>query len=540
MDARVTPPEAFNFRRPEEWTRWKRRFDRYRVVSGLNAKEDAAQINTLIYCMGDDAEDILASFNLSEDDAKKYGTVETKFNDHFNPRKNVIFERAKFNSRKQEEGEPVDAFITALYKLAEHCNYGDLRNEMIRDRIVVGIRDARLSERLQLDHKLTLDDAVTAVRQSEQVKQQQTVLRGTEVKPEIPIGAVQKGHKHRQQADEQQNEPNKSEKCNKCGKAPGHSRERCPAKDAICHKCKKRGHFQTVCHSAKVSGVDTEEEKPDAFLGAVGDNHWTVDLHLDNTQVKLCIDTGAEVTVVSDKTWRDVRSPTLKSPERKLRGPDDHPLAVLGQWKGTLENSSTQTKETIFVVEGLSKPLLGRPAIQSLQLVTRVATVNKKLSPQEQYPNLFTGRGELEGDYTIRLREGAKPLALSAPRSKAELLRREVMEELNKFEKLGVIKRETEPTDWCTGNVAVPKQNLMKLNESISIEKYQLSVDQTPAEPVAGGKYKPAEFPLNELHLSRTTVDSTRERRRSRSTDPEEVHEKVETGEETEWELSET
>ena len=432
------------------------------------------RVNTLIYCMGDDAEDILASFSLSEDDAKKYGTVETKFNDHFNPRKNVIFERAKFNSRKQEEGEPVDAFITTLYKLSEHCNYGDLRNEMIRDRIVVGIRDARLSERLQLDHKLTLDGAVTAVRQSEQVKQQQTVLRGTEVKPEIPIGAVQKGHKYRQQADEQQNEPNKSEKCNKCGKAPGHSRERCPAKDAICHKCKKRGHFQTVCHSAKVSGVDTEEEKPDAFLGAVGDNHWTVDLHLDNTQVKLCIDTGAEVTVVSDKTWRDVGSPTLKSPERKLRGPDDHPLAVLGQWKGTLENSSTQTKETIFVVEGLSKPLLGRPAIQSLQLVKRVSTVNKKLSPQEQYPNLFTGRGELEGDYTIR---EAKPLALSAPCSKAEILRREVKEELNKTEKLGVIKRETEPTDWCTGNVAVSKQNLMKLNESIRIEGYQLPVD---------------------------------------------------------------
>ena len=94
-EARVAPPEAFNFRRPEEWTRWKRRFERYRSVSGLNTKDDAAQINTLIYCMGDDAEDILASFSLSEEDAKKYGTVEKKFDDHFNPRKNVIFERAK-------------------------------------------------------------------------------------------------------------------------------------------------------------------------------------------------------------------------------------------------------------------------------------------------------------------------------------------------------------------------------------------------------------------------------------------------------------
>ena len=46
--------------------------------------------------------------------------------------------------RRQEEGELVDAFITALYLLAEHCGYGDLHGEMIRDRIVVGIRNAQL------------------------------------------------------------------------------------------------------------------------------------------------------------------------------------------------------------------------------------------------------------------------------------------------------------------------------------------------------------------------------------------------------------
>ena len=384
-EARVAPPEAFNFRRPEEWTRWKRRFDRYRSVSGLNTKDDAAQINTLIYCMGDDAEDILVSFSLSEEDAKKYGTVEKKFDDHFNPRKNVIFERAKFNSRKQEDGEPVESFITELYKLSEHSNYGDMRNEMIRDRIVVGIRDARLSERLQLDHKLTLDDAVTAVRQSEQVKQQQTVLRGTDVKPATRIDAVQKGRKHRPPPDKKTSEPNKAEKCGKCGKSPAHNRERCPARDATCHKCKKRGHFQTVCRSGKVSGVsiDTDKTEPDAFLGSVGNNPWTVDLKLEDSPVTFCIDTGAEVTVISEETLKDAGSPTLKSPKRKLRGPDDHPLAVLGQWRGALEHASKWTKETIFVVEGLSRPLLGRPAIQSLQLVTRVSTVNKEVTPQQ-------------------------------------------------------------------------------------------------------------------------------------------------------------
>ena len=60
----------------------------------------------------------------------------------------MIYERAKFNSHKQEEGEPVDSFITDLNALAEHCEYKDLHDKMIQDRIVVGLRDASLSEKL--------------------------------------------------------------------------------------------------------------------------------------------------------------------------------------------------------------------------------------------------------------------------------------------------------------------------------------------------------------------------------------------------------
>ncbi len=53
--------------------------------------------------------------------------------------------------------ESVDTFITALYALAEHCTYSALHDEMIRDRIVVGIRNRALSEKLQLNAELTRD-----------------------------------------------------------------------------------------------------------------------------------------------------------------------------------------------------------------------------------------------------------------------------------------------------------------------------------------------------------------------------------------------
>ena len=101
--------------------------------------------------MGDRADEILRSFQLSAEDGKKYDVVCHKFNGHFVARKNVIYECAKFNSRRQEPDKPVEAFVTSLYTLAEHCGYETLHDEMIRDRIVVGIQDRRLSEKLQLD-----------------------------------------------------------------------------------------------------------------------------------------------------------------------------------------------------------------------------------------------------------------------------------------------------------------------------------------------------------------------------------------------------
>lgn len=48
---------------------------------------------------------------------------------------------------------------------------------MIRDKLVVGLRDTRLSEKLQMDSQLTLAKVITQVRQSEAVKQRQAVVR---------------------------------------------------------------------------------------------------------------------------------------------------------------------------------------------------------------------------------------------------------------------------------------------------------------------------------------------------------------------------
>ena len=112
-----------------------------------------------------------------------YDVVVEKFNEHFVPKRNVIHDRACFHKRIQRAGETVEAFVRSLYELAQHCEFGNSKDEQIRDRIVIGILDNEVSQRLQLEADLTLERAIQLARQSEQVKQQsaERVETGSEV-----------------------------------------------------------------------------------------------------------------------------------------------------------------------------------------------------------------------------------------------------------------------------------------------------------------------------------------------------------------------
>ena len=77
-------------------------------------------------------------------------------------KQNVIFEKTHFNKLTQQPDKLVEDYV-------DHCKYGDIKPEMIRDRLVVGIRD----EKLQMESDLTLEKAKKIVRQREPVQQQQ-------------------------------------------------------------------------------------------------------------------------------------------------------------------------------------------------------------------------------------------------------------------------------------------------------------------------------------------------------------------------------
>lgn len=497
--AKFNPPENFTFDKPTEWPEWKQRFERYRVATKLHKDEGQVQVSCLIYAMGNEAENIFKSFTFAqEEDRNDFVIVMGKFNEYFFPRRNVIHERACFYQRVQRPGEKAECFIRALYDLSEHCEFGVTREENIRDRIVVGMMDKELSRRLQLMSDLTLTHTIQTVRQSEEVATQVS-LQGD------AAGSVQEVQFKRKNTNwkQQQRQQGKSKdrkwggnekKCGKCGKTQHNRDERCPAERATCHNCHRMGHWARVCRSRSVNEV-TETERAGQtsyFLGSVCDNEkseqWTVQLQVDSSPVEFKIDTGADVTVISEDTFHTlIPERTLDPPDIPLDSPGGE-LLCLGRFNATASHKGKDYPFTAYVVRGRRvNNLLSRALSVRMNLVRRVDEL-KCIPSHLTHSEHATLKTE---PVKIQLREDAVPYAVHTARRVPFPMLEKVKEEIQRMEKDGVIERVTQPTEWCAPMVPVLKKNtgtaricvdLTKLNRSVKRERYILP---TPDEITA-------------------------------------------------------
>ena len=168
-----------------------------------------------------------------------------------------------------------------------------MKHELIRDRLVFGIKDVTLSERLQTDETLMLDKAKKLVRQKEAVREQQNILKREETTLDYIKSKGKVPRTHQQTVSEHK-------KCIKCGKNP-RTRQNCPAKDSKCYKCGKHGHFGAVCLSKTVAliseGSSDTEPIETSYLNVVTEMSkptkcWKIRVKVDGKEVSFVIDTG--------------------------------------------------------------------------------------------------------------------------------------------------------------------------------------------------------------------------------------------------------
>ena len=176
MDKLFRAPEAFEFEgndAAQRWNRWEKGFRTFFIASEYKKKPKDIQVAILLNCAGTEAQEIHETFQFDdEEDKKNIDKVLEKFEEYCNPRKNIVYERYKFNSRKQLGDEPVDRWVKDLRTIATNCEFGEQEDSLIRDRIVFGVRDDRTKERMLRETDLPLKKSLDICRAAESTKTQ--------------------------------------------------------------------------------------------------------------------------------------------------------------------------------------------------------------------------------------------------------------------------------------------------------------------------------------------------------------------------------
>ncbi|XP_012941040.1 uncharacterized protein K02A2.6-like [Aplysia californica] len=481
------PPEPFEFSKPHEWPEWRQRILRYRTATKLSAETGAIQSKITIL--------------------RTTLTVLENFDAHFVPKWNLIHERAKFHARAQNSGETIEEYVRALCKLSEHAAFKD-RDETLRDRLVLGVLDNELSQRLQLEATLTLKSAIETARHFELVKGQVSSQR--QLGAAVTVDTVRYGQRgysspahprgrggrrtgtHSQHRGSHAS-PSTFSNCSNCGR--GHVQNNCPARGKTCRKCGKRNHFATVCHSSSrnVNQI-TESETPSFFLGAVdrdsdsnvvtdvnfgevSEPPWRVTLNLGRRATSFKIHTGADVSIMSKAVYdRLSPRPKMKTTSAVLRSPGGI-IRSVGEFIATTQHNNRNFAFRVFVLDDDTDCLLSRDAAVHLGLISRDRIDSANLVFGDVRPKPI--RCE---PVKIILKEDAQPYSVNVARRIPIPLMNEVKAELDRMEAAGVIEKISAPTDWCAPMVPVRKRSvsvrictdLKKLNLLVKRERFML------------------------------------------------------------------
>ena len=212
-------------------------------------------------------------------------------------------------------------------------------------------------------------------------------------------------HKKLQLKNNDHQPPTSTDKCWNCGNNK-HSRLECPAKDVKCQKCQVIGHFAEHCRKSKSNS--SSQNQPDrgeklneitssadiAYLGAIDDpkasKSWFTDIAIHGYDVHTKLDSGMDRTAMTDVL---PNYPELVPSNRHLFLADGTQLVVKGIFKTSIRFKNRVTEEKVYVVPILKNTLLGREALQKLELVKlNLDTIEVAANDDEficEYPSLF-------------------------------------------------------------------------------------------------------------------------------------------------------
>ena len=262
---------------------------------------------------------------------------------HFEPKPVIIAEWFHFHRRSQAVGESIADYLAELRRLTVYCEFGAFLEQALRDRLVCGIHSEGIQKRLLAEADLTLATAVKIAQGMETAENNSRAFKDTV--PSVQHFSV--GTKLTTQT---------KKACYRCGQT-SHDQTNCRFHGENCHQCGKQGHIASVCRlrqgqksrkpkyysSTKwVNAEDKEEdtiEDPEHLPLYTMKEHRSsspikISLQINNQPLQMEVDTGAAVSLISQRTYQEYLSQIpLEKSDILLKTYTREQVPVLGKMK---------------------------------------------------------------------------------------------------------------------------------------------------------------------------------------------------------------
>ncbi|KAL1477987.1 hypothetical protein MTO96_035311 [Rhipicephalus appendiculatus] len=382
------------------WTQWHSLFKNYLLASGSDVHPPACRKALLLHCLGVEGQQLYYALphtaGIEESGTiDEYDAAVATLAAYFTSKTNVVVEWHRFRQRTQLPGETAAAFITALRELALTCNFGEQTDDIIHDQLVAKTSNHVLQERLLLEGtSLTLERALAISNNIEEATKYSLELQSS-------AASIQKVDKHQMPSRDECR--HRSTKRVFVGGLHGTSQIPKHARHGIKHPANAAngGHFQRVCRSGmpderalavrEVDTRNTSEHLNVLLLAPQNKAAIHVDALVQDVPVRLLVDTGSAVSILSVTTYSRLKCPPVQPTSAALYDFSRRKMSIEGCFTAPVIFQGRHAEILFYVVKG-GTDIPGIDAIEALRLhindykvtVNPVAVVDKYPIPKAE------------------------------------------------------------------------------------------------------------------------------------------------------------
>lgn len=118
----------------ENWKKFRQRIELFfKATAPAKERTPAQKAAVFLHVAGQEAIDVFNTFPLTAAQREDYDAIVQAFEDYCSPKCNETYERYVSRARQQKEGESFEQFLRDVQLKAQTCNFGELKDSMVRE-----------------------------------------------------------------------------------------------------------------------------------------------------------------------------------------------------------------------------------------------------------------------------------------------------------------------------------------------------------------------------------------------------------------------